>query len=648
MWALNKITMSDVYSVSSQANILTAVHDVNFIFTVDCSVFFYQWWMKRAHWHQLTVVLHQGQKTFKVTVMKYQNSFAYIQRMIDRILQRQRAYARAYINNIVIFSNTLKEHLKHLHNVFITLKRMRICLSSEKSFLTYLSVQLLKQWVDVLELVTLKDKLVAIAGLCFSISLSQLEKYLDLTEYLQQYISKYATIVKPLQLWKTFLNQGLRVKETKENARKRQVITIRLNESTFKKLNTFHHLQMLFFWSTMLVHFLSKHQLYVNLNAFKKFEFEAHVYHTKKAEKNKTPQQKFMKPILFLSQLLTDVKTHYWSMKLKVIKLIWVLKKTHHLIEAAEQSTIIYTDHTAAVKIECQFSLNTTAVKKLNLRLVRASEYLQCFQLKIRYKSEKTNIIPDTLFRLLSSNNVHEWLASREYQLESDESILKALQANVSTATYAETLVKVSPELQQRLKNDYAKEPRWGWILKMLNNNNTLGLNVTKLSYKLKNKLVYYKDIEKKPCLCIPHSLHDKVFKLAHDEMKHSEYTWTHERLTDALYIYDLFKNLHKYLWHCLQCQLNQTPCHKPYEMLQSILALLRPFHTLTIDFILVLSVIKASETYETIMSVTDKFSKTVTLISERNTMTVKDWAICLLNHLALLNWELFKAIISD
>jgi len=126
----------------------------------------------------------------------------------------------------------------------------------------------------------------------------------------------------------------------------------------------------------------------------------------------------------------------------------------------AEQSTIIYTDHTAAVEIEHQFSLNTTAVKKLNLRLVRASEYLQRFQLKIRYKSGKTNIISDALFRLFSSNNVHKRLASREYQPESDESILKALQANVSTVTYAETLMKVSLRLQQRLKNDYAKESR--------------------------------------------------------------------------------------------------------------------------------------------------------------------------------------------
>ena len=59
----------------------------------------------------------------------------------------------------------------------------------------------------------------------------------------------------------------------------------------------------------------------------------------------------------------------------------------------------------------------------------------------------------------------------------------------------------------------------------MLNNNNTLGLNAVKLPYKLKDGLVYYKDIEKGPHLCISHSLHDEVFKLAHDKMRHSEYT---------------------------------------------------------------------------------------------------------------------------
>jgi len=68
------------------------------------------------------------------------------------------------------------------------------------------------------------------------------------------------------------------------------------------------------------------------------------------------------------------------------------------MIEATTKNVIIYTDHAASVKISCQFSLNITAVKKLNLYLIQASEYLQCFYLNIHYKFERSNIILDALF----------------------------------------------------------------------------------------------------------------------------------------------------------------------------------------------------------------------------------------------------------
>ena len=42
IWALNKIIMLNIYSVPSQTDILTAVQKVKYIFTVDCSFFFYQ------------------------------------------------------------------------------------------------------------------------------------------------------------------------------------------------------------------------------------------------------------------------------------------------------------------------------------------------------------------------------------------------------------------------------------------------------------------------------------------------------------------------------------------------------------------------------------------------------------------------------
>lgn len=399
--ALNKITMPDAYSVPSQADILAAIHGSKFITTVDCASFFYQRRVKPQHCHRLTVASHRGQETFKVAVMGYKNSSAYVQRMIDRILRKQRLYDRAYVNDIVIFSNTFKEHLEHLRHVFNKLNQMGICLSPEKSYLAYPSVQLLGQRVNALGLATTDDKLKAITSLEFPRTLRQLETYLGLTGYLRQYIPHYAAIVKPLQLRKTLLNRGIR--GTKSNARKRAPNRTNLTEPTPTELNAFHQLQTMFSRPSVLAHYDPKRQLYIDLDASKEFGFGAHIYHTKGTlAENKAPKQKQMKPILFLSRLLTGTETRYWPTELEIAGIVWVVKKIRHMIEAAKSTTIIYTDHSAAVSIVRQTSLNTTAVEKLNLRLVRVSEHLQRFRLDVRYKPGKTNTISNALSRLAS------------------------------------------------------------------------------------------------------------------------------------------------------------------------------------------------------------------------------------------------------
>jgi len=78
----------------------------------------------------------------------------------------------------------LKEHLNYLYNVFNILDKMKIYFLLKKFYLTYLFIQLLSQQVNALSLVTLKDKLIIIFKIKFSLSLSQLEKYLDLIDYL--------------------------------------------------------------------------------------------------------------------------------------------------------------------------------------------------------------------------------------------------------------------------------------------------------------------------------------------------------------------------------------------------------------------------------------------------------------------------------
>ena len=58
---------------------------------------------------------------------------------------------------------------------------------------------------------------------------------------------------------------------------------------------------------------------------------------------------------------------------------------------------------------------------------------------------------------------------------------------------------------------------------------------------------------------------------------------------------------------------------------MQSILTPLQSFHILTINFILALLILLSSDNYDIILSVTDKFSKIITFISEQKIMTAED-----------------------
>lgn len=174
-------------------------------------------------------------------------------------------------------------------------------------------------------------------------------------------------------------------------------------------------------------------------------------------------------------------------------------------------------------------------------------------------------------------------------------------------------------------------------MLNLTRQNKDLGENAAKVLYKIVDDLLYFDDDEKGLRLCVPSSLEEEVFKLAHDEMGHPGYTRIHERLTEGLYIFNMATKLHKFIRHCPHCQLNQTPRPKPYGSLQAILTAARPFYMLTIDFILALPK-SQPDNYYCALGMTDKFSKAITYIPGKTTWGAKEWALAILNWLAEIN----------
>jgi len=86
------------------------------------------------------------------------------------------------MNDIVIFSRTLKDHLKHLHVMFQLFSKKKVSISSKKLFIDYSSVILLNQKVDDFDLTISVEKLKTIISLDFSRTLRALNIYLDMID----------------------------------------------------------------------------------------------------------------------------------------------------------------------------------------------------------------------------------------------------------------------------------------------------------------------------------------------------------------------------------------------------------------------------------------------------------------------------------
>lgn len=109
--------MPDVYQISIQVDIISAVARCPFISTFDCASFYFQWPVKNELQNCLIVAFHRDQEIFTYAVMGFRNLLAYVQRRIGSILRTQRSFARAYTDDIVIFTQTFeKKYNRSLKN----------------------------------------------------------------------------------------------------------------------------------------------------------------------------------------------------------------------------------------------------------------------------------------------------------------------------------------------------------------------------------------------------------------------------------------------------------------------------------------------------------------------------------------------------
>ena len=283
-----------------------------------------------------------------------------------------REFARIFIDDIIIFSRIRKKHLKHLKTIFERLFAYDVTLNLIKNFLDFSSLILLNQIMNALEFIIAKKKLIAIIQLIFSRILNAFEVYLKLTEWMQNYVSYYVQIAEPLQNRKTIF---LKKKSIKNNFKKMFFKRTSIDQSINTKYQSYEYLQIRFSKSNFLIHFEAIKSTFIDVDVSKKRNFEIMIFHVQVdfEENDIVIIKNEIQFIMFFSKILIDAETKYWLIELKMIKVVWIVKKIRHMIESCRKSSmIIFIDYAVIADLIKQIFLTTFNTNKLNLRFVRA------------------------------------------------------------------------------------------------------------------------------------------------------------------------------------------------------------------------------------------------------------------------------------
>ncbi|QIX00238.1 hypothetical protein AMS68_005755 [Peltaster fructicola] len=632
---LNKITIPDSYPLPLQTDITSAVAGCSYLSTVDCTKFFHQLPVAKEDRHKFTVVTHRGQEQYNVALMGYKNAPPYAQRQIDRLLRESGiAFAKAFIDDIIVFSKSLQEHLGHLHYLFSVLQDYKITLSGDKSNLGFPSLNLLGQRVDAYGLRTTSDKLAAIKNLSFPSTLKDLETYIGMTGWLRHYVLHYATIVEPLQTYKT---KRLKSAPQSKQARTHFTNAARI-EATPELLDAFNALQDAFSDPKTLVHYARARPLHIFTDSAKQRGFGvivAHLLGDPQPPKgltadNKLPASTKIQPILYLSKTLSGAERRYWPTELEVAALVWAIKRVRWMIEGSEHVTTIYTDHEAIVGLSKQTSLNSSATDKLNNRLTRASQYMSQFNLNVIVVQGRLHLFADALSRLPARQTTP---VDDHDDVLDDLVFAHLLTTENGTST---TILEIQPDFKKELQKAYDSDKHFSRIkarAESMDDSESLG-------FAWRDGLLW-----KDGRLCIPKALDGDIFEIAHDQQFHPGFHRLYARIRDQYYIRKLEKRLRLYIMHCDECKQLQTRRHKPFGDLHPILSPAIPFHTIAMDFIVGLP---EYDEYNCLLTVTCKFSKRTILIPGHDQLDATAWAHKLLDELFSCDWGLPSAIISD
>ena len=196
---LNAITKKDSYPLPRIDDSLDHLGQAKYFSTLDLASGYWQIGLSEDAKEKSAFCTPQGLFQFRVMPFGLTNAPATFQRLMERILAGlQWQICLIYIDDIIIFSRTLDDHISQIQTIFQRLRDAGLKLKPKKCFLFRPKVKYLGHVVSNEGIETDPDKISAVKDWPVPDNLTDVRSFVGLCSYYRRFIPDFATIAKPL------------------------------------------------------------------------------------------------------------------------------------------------------------------------------------------------------------------------------------------------------------------------------------------------------------------------------------------------------------------------------------------------------------------------------------------------------------------
>ena len=363
---LNKLTLFDPEPMVTTEDILVKIRSSTIFSKLDLSKGYWQVQMSEEDIPKTAFVTQDGHYEFLRMPFGLVNSGATLVKGLRKIFDQMNGIA-IYMDDILIFSETWKQHMKTTNEVMRRLEEANFKLNPEKCFFNKKVIEFIGYSITDGMISATEENIVKVRKANRPTTKKEVQSFLGLTGYYRQFIPDYSTIAAPLtNLIKKGLPNSVKWLDAEENSY--ELLKKHITEGPILQLP-----------DTRQPFILRTDGSNIGIGAVLLQEKDGLLF-----------------PISYSSKKLNTAESSYPAIEKECLAIYWSIKKYRNYLHG--NRFILETDHDSLKYLETK--------KFVNNRVMRWAMSLQPYNFSVRYIRGKENCAADFLSRVMEEKTI--------------------------------------------------------------------------------------------------------------------------------------------------------------------------------------------------------------------------------------------------